>query len=488
MESYAFTTRIHHPSRCWVSPLHAKGGVHGKKTRMMTSNKKKKTTNPNVIGKHRKTSKRDSDGNTKSPTSSTATKPNYIVHIETKKSSPPWQVLGKKDMITHVENEIARRERIRIGIDSPSAGNINNERQKADVSGSSQLMSTADRSMLGWKRFNPVTTPSGLTMIGAYLDKRLPPSLGVPEIAFLGRSNVGKSSLLNRLVSKAGGDSARVGKTPGATAAVNLYALLGQKRTGVKDAKPILGFADLPGFGYAKLSKEIKESVEEAAERYLGKRRELALGILLVDSRREPNADDRAVLAALFDMGVPLIVVATKSDKLNVNEVEISMATIRDGLGLPDEQPLRISAVTGEGIKELWRIILDACEMRVEELKLSIEKGKDDGGVMRMALDDDNEGDDFFDDDDDDDDDDNNDEDYFDDGEDLVYNQGYDWVQGEGLADVAEIADEDFYDGGVYVENEDVKLNREKQQMEKESFSLKNLNQRVDAMERRGEI
>ena len=486
MESYAFTTRIHHPSRCWVSPLHAKGGVHGKKTRMMTSNKKKKTTNPNVIGKHRKTSKRDSssDGNTKSPTSSTATKPNYIVHIETKKSSPPWQVLGKKDMITHVENEIARRERIRTGIDSPSAGNINNERQKADVSGSSQLMSTADRSMLGWKRFNPVTTPSGLIMIGAYLDKRLPPSLGVPEIAFLGRSNVGKSSLLNRLVSKAGGDSARVGKTPGATAAVNLYALLGQKRTGVKDAKPILGFADLPGFGYAKLSKEIKESVEEAAERYLGKRRELALGILLVDSRREPNADDRAVLAALFDMGVPLIVVATKSDKLNVNEVEISMATIRDGLGLPDEQPLRISAVTGEGIKELWRIILDACEMRVQELKLSIEKGKDDGGVMRMALDDDNEGDDFFDDDDDDDD----DEDYFDDGEDLVYNQGYDWVQSEGLADVAEIAHEDFYDGGVYVENEDVKLNREKQQMEKESFSLKNLNQRVDAMERRGEI
>ena len=486
MESYAFTTRIHHPSRCLVSPLHAKGGVHGKKTRMMTSNKKKKTTNPNVIGKHRKTSKRDSssDGNTKSPTSSTATKPNYIVHIETKKSSPPWQVLGKKDMITHVENEIARRERIRIGIDSPSAGNINNERHKADVSGSSQLMSTADRSMLGWKRFNPVTTPSGLTMIGAYLDKRLPPSLGVPEIAFLGRSNVGKSSLLNRLVSKAGGDSARVGKTPGATAAVNLYALLGQKRTGVKDAKPILGFADLPGFGYAKLSKEIKESVEEAAERYLGKRRELALGILLVDSRREPNADDRAVLAALFDMGVPLIVVATKSDKLNVNEVEISMATIRDGLGLPDEQPLRISAVTGEGIKELWRIILDACEMRVDELKLSIEKGKDDGGVMRMAPDDDNEGDDFFDDDDDI----EGDENYFDDGEDLVYNQGYDWVQGEGLADVAEIADEDFYDGSVYVENEDVKLNREKQQMEKESFSLKNLNQRVDVMERRGEI
>ena len=264
----------------------AKGGLHGKKTRMMNSTKKKKTHNPSVPGKHRKTSKRDqtSEVSTVDQKTSTSTKPNFSILGDTKKSSPPWQVLGKEDMKKNVEAEITRRERIQMGIDSPSDGNKNKVMQKADVSGANRLMSTADRSMLSWKRFNPISAPSDLTMVGAYLENRLPPSLGVPEVAFLGRSNVGKSSLLNRLVSKAGGDIARVGKTPGATASVNLYALLGPKRKGggpslgAPDAKPILGFADLPGFGYAKLSKETKESVEEAAERYLGKRRELALG------------------------------------------------------------------------------------------------------------------------------------------------------------------------------------------------------------------
>lgn len=485
----AFTISMR-PSPCSLKPngaLNAKGGVHGKKTRMMNSAKKKKTTNPSVLGKHRKTSKRDSTsdgsrvGRQQSPIS---TKPNLSVFDDTKKSSPPWQVMGKQDMIKNVEAERSRRERIRMGIDSPSAGNANKDSQKVDVSG--RLISKADRSMLNWKRFNPLSVPSGLTMVGAYLEKRLPPSMGVPEIAFLGRSNVGKSSLLNRLVFKAGGDTARVGKTPGATAAVNLYALLGPKRAGVKDAKPILGFADLPGFGYAKLSKETKQSVEEAAERYLGKRRELALGILLVDSRREPNADDRAVMAALYDMGVPLIVVATKSDKLNINEVEMAMATIRDGLGLPDEQPLRISAVTGEGIKDLWRIILDACEMRVDELKLTIEKGIDDGGVMRAVQDDDSESDEFYDDFEGEE---SNDGEDFEDGEDLIYDQGFDWVQGEGLADVGgeDMGDDDFYDGDDFVEGYYMD-NIERQQIEKDLFKLKNLNKRVDEMERRGEI
>ena len=309
----------------------AKGGIHGKKTRMLNSTKKKKKKNPNKPGKHRKTSKRDSitiEGSKtkKKPVTSPTTKPKLAILGETKASvgSPPWQVMGEKDMKKNIESEKVRRERIRMGIDSPSEANKNsgNNSQMADISGANRLMSTADRAMLGWKRFNPISAPSDLTMVGAYLGRQLPPSLGVPEVAFLGRSNVGKSSLLNRLVTKAGGDSARVGKTPGATASVNLYALLGQPKRNRNtslpggEAKPILGFADLPGFGYAKLSKETKESVEEAAERYLGKRRELALGVLLVDSRRVPNADDRAVLAALYDIGVPLIVVATKSDKL----------------------------------------------------------------------------------------------------------------------------------------------------------------------------
>lgn len=485
----AFTLRVYsplcssttaRPSRCGVATSMAKGGVHGKKTRMIKDGKKKKTKNPNKPGgKHRKTSKRDrpADGGgggggakaNKSPmssapssSSSASSRPKLSILSDTNKSGgPPWQVMGSRDMKRNVQAEKVRRERIKMGLDDPTVNTGGNSEAKADVSGSNRVnMSNTDRAMLGWRRFNPQSAPSDLTMVGAYLEKRLPPSLGVPEVAFLGRSNVGKSSLLNRLVSKAGGDTARVGKTPGATAAVNLYALLGQPKGKSKEAKPILGLADLPGFGYAKLSKELKGNVEEAAERYLGKRRELALGVLLVDSRRVPNSDDRAVLAALFDMGVPLIVVATKSDKLKGSEVEGAMATIRDGLGLPDGQPLRVSGVTGEGVRDLWRIILDACESRVEELKVAIEEGRDNGGVMRAGVVDDGEGDDFYDDDDDDEDEDfdEDEEEYFDDeDEDFVYDQGYDWVQGEVMYDEKDgDADDydDFYDGDGFVEDD----------------------------------
>jgi len=480
----------------------AQGGTHGKKTRMMKStNKKKKTTNPNKPGKHRKTSNKIDkrvEGTSKankqpsSTASPSSPRPKLSILGQTKKGGPPWQVMGDSDMKKNVEGEKVRRERIRMGIDSPSAGNADKETHKADVSGANRLMSTADRAMLNWKRFNPISAPSDLTMVGAYLGKKLPPSLGVPEVAFLGRSNVGKSSLLNKLIYKAGGDTARVGKTPGATASVNLYALLGQpKRKGGDSAKPLLGFADLPGFGYAKLSKETKESVEEAAERYLGKRRELGLGVLLVDSRRVPSEDDRAVLAALFDMGVPLIVVATKSDKLKGSEVEAAMSTIREGLGLPDGQPLRVSGVTGEGVRDLWRIILDACETRVEELKEAMEEGRDNGGVMRVVLEEESESDDWYNDDFEDGED--EEEERFEDGEDVYYDQGYDWVKGESTSDVGEGAGDpngNFYDGDDLVDDdsEEEDLNAEMQRMERESFKLKNLKLRVKEMEKRGEI
>lgn len=279
---------------------------------------------------------------------------------------------------------------------------------------------------------------------------------------------------------------------------MNLYALLGpSSKGGSGEGKPILGFADLPGFGYAKLSKETKESVEEAAERYLGRRRELALGILLVDSRRVPSADDRAVLAALFDMGVPLVVVATKSDKLKANELEPAMRAIREGLGLPDGQPLRVSGVTGEGVRELWRIILDACETRVTELKSAIQDGRDDGGALRLLEEEDDAADDFYDDYED-----GYEDEFFEDGEDIAYDQGYDWIQSEGSVGGNDAESQDFYDNfydddDAYIDGDDFGVdeirrsnneNEERQRSEKEYMRLKNLKKVVKEMEKRGEI
>ena len=115
-----------------------------------------------------------------------------------------------------------------------------------DVDASSSLITATDRQLLKWKRFRPDRDIDSMTFEGAYLGMRLPPSLGVPEIAFLGRSNVGKSSLLNRLSKSATNasnlDTATVGKTPGATASVNLYSLQSKKK-----GKNVLAFADLPG-------------------------------------------------------------------------------------------------------------------------------------------------------------------------------------------------------------------------------------------------
>lgn len=285
---------------------------------------------------------------------------------------PPWQIMSEKDAKENIKAEKLRRESIRMGELPSSVTSL--EEKSGDVHASKSLLTVSDRQLYSWKRFKPDRDIASMTFVGAYLGNQLPPPLGVPEVAFLGRSNVGKSSLLNQLSKRANIgqnlETARVGKTPGATASVNLYSLHGKKD------KNILAFADLPGFGYAKLSKGVKESVEMAAERYLGKRRELALGILLVDVRRVPSDDDRAVLAALYDMGVPILVIATKVDKLSSNTLSNSLEEVRVGLGLPQGQPFCVSSVTGEGVKQLWSIIMDACEDKVDELREEIEFGQ----------------------------------------------------------------------------------------------------------------
>jgi len=267
-------------------------------------------------------------------------------------------------------------------------------------------------------------------------------------------------------------DKARVGKTPGATASVNLYAILGKTKKSPNSktsaasiqsgAKPILGFVDLPGFGYAKLSRETKANVELAAERYLAKRRELALGILLVDMRRIPSDDDRAVLAALYDQRIPICVVATKVDKIPNSEVEKRVEDVRKGLGLAEGQPLTISSVTGEGLRDMWRIVMDACEDRIQELKDGDEQ--DDVEEEGEA---------------------------WEDGEDLVYDQGYDWVHGSvGSENFDDLFDAGYDDDPEEPEVDDFKNSGKdtKQASDKDTFNMKKLRKQVRDMERRGEI
>jgi GTP-binding protein len=237
------------------------------------------------------------------------------------------------------------------------------------------------------------------------------------------------------------------------------------------DAKAILGLADLPGFGYAKLSKEVQAAVQQAAERYLNNREELALCILLVDARRVPSDDDRAVLAALYDLGLPIVVAATKVDKLSRNEVDSAMAIIQERLGLPDGQPLCVSSVTGEGTKEMWRIIMEACETKVEELTQKLQRvGSKDGDVESIQLDD--EGNLIQPDED----------------EDIAYDQGYDWIQNSNIVyDYGEVDTEAFSatDEEDYFDYSDVS---ESDSKESESLKFKDLKRKIRRMERRGEI
>jgi len=175
------------------------------------------------------------------------------------------------------------------------------------------------------------------------LDAAQFPPPDVPEIAFLGRSNVGKSSLLNALV---GDKAAKVSQTPGLTRAINFFALLdpSQRRR--------LMFADLPGYGYAKISKSISSGWPAFIEPYLAIRSTLKLCVCLVDSNVPAQQSDRQLLTWLRSAGREFAVVATKIDRLSGNERTRNLLALKKGLELDEVFP--VSAKTGYGIKELW--------------------------------------------------------------------------------------------------------------------------------------
>jgi GTP-binding protein len=178
------------------------------------------------------------------------------------------------------------------------------------------------------------------------------PVPGVPEIAFLGRSNVGKSSLLNALV---GEKAAKVSQTPGRTRAINFFALLG------KNQRPALVFADLPGYGYAKISKSISAEWPKFIEPYLADRETLRLCVCLVDSNVPPQPRDIQLIDWLRAAGRPFVLVATKIDRLSGNERTRNLSALKKGLQLDEVLP--VSSKTGAGIKDLWAKIEDSAKL-----------------------------------------------------------------------------------------------------------------------------
>jgi GTP-binding protein len=168
-----------------------------------------------------------------------------------------------------------------------------------------------------------------------------------PEIAFLGRSNVGKSSLINSLLRVRG--LARTSSTPGRTQSLNFFEINNQFR-----------FVDFPGFGYARVPKEIKSSWGEMATSYLAKRLQLVLSIQIVDSRHEPTKQDLQLHEWLAESNKPRLVVATKSDKLSNNELKKNLGHIAHVLN--DDSVMAFSAKSGRGRDELWRAIRSAVE------------------------------------------------------------------------------------------------------------------------------
>ncbi|MEO5579057.1 MAG: ribosome biogenesis GTP-binding protein YihA/YsxC, partial [Gemmatimonadaceae bacterium] len=166
------------------------------------------------------------------------------------------------------------------------------------------------------------------------------PDPELPEIAFAGRSNVGKSSLLNRLVRRKA--FARVSRTPGRTREINFFRVNDQ-----------FMLVDLPGYGYAKISKERKAGWRPLLEGYLGGTTRLSGVVQLLDIRREPSEDDVSMLDFLANLEIPAIVVLTKIDKLSRGAVAGRADEIVRGLMLDRAQIIAFSAVTGEGRDEL---------------------------------------------------------------------------------------------------------------------------------------
>jgi GTP-binding protein len=181
--------------------------------------------------------------------------------------------------------------------------------------------------------------------IKSAFDKDHWPPEQLPEIAFLGRSNVGKSSLINSLLSRKG--LARTSNTPGRTQSINFFLI-----------NEGFYFVDLPGYGYARVSKSMRSDWGQMAEEYLSERESLALCIQLVDARHEPTKLDKQLSEWLTFHKKPHFIAATKADKLSSNQLHKTIAAIENDL--PESRLIAYSSVNGKGRDAIWEVINSA--------------------------------------------------------------------------------------------------------------------------------
>ena len=173
---------------------------------------------------------------------------------------------------------------------------------------------------------------------------------GRPQVTFAGRSNVGKSSVINRLLNRK--NFARVGASPGKTTQINYFRI---------DNK--LYLVDLPGYGYARVSKAERDRWGRLMENYFQSAGLISLGVLIVDSRHKPTADDVTMHNFFVQTGCPVVIVANKLDKLKKSEIEPNLARIRETLELrPDEIVVPFSAERGDGKEQLLGLLRKFCE------------------------------------------------------------------------------------------------------------------------------
>jgi GTP-binding protein len=180
----------------------------------------------------------------------------------------------------------------------------------------------------------PMSSPRGWRPTHAY-----------PEIAFAGRSNVGKSTLINKLVQRK--KLARVSNTPGRTREIHFFRV-----------NQDFVLVDLPGYGYARISKERRAEWKPLIESFLKDSAGLRGIVMLLDARRDPSSDDEYMLDFLAELGVPVIVAVTKVDKLSHSAIRTRVAAIAKTLGLDEDQVIPFSAVTGVGRQELAEAVM----------------------------------------------------------------------------------------------------------------------------------